>query len=130
LLMSTIRDRKKIGFGPSPIQYYRVYSPCTDNKPLTVSTEHCSFMSHFTAVLPSAYCSPCGPHYRGFPAATAIFPPSAWPCRPLIQCHWLAYDIFLFLLDTWFEAYSSVWNVTHDSLRHLELAARLLQTIT
>jgi len=26
-----------------------------------------------------------GPDYRGFPAVTAVFPPSPLPCRPLTQ---------------------------------------------
>ena len=69
---------------------------------VTVYDQHNGSVSHFTAVLPSAllpiptvtlwdvtssprYYRKCGPHYRGFSAVNAVFPPSPLLCRPLVD---------------------------------------------
>jgi len=40
-----MRHQKKIGFGAPPIQDYKVYSPCRNNKPSTESLDSTVWLS-------------------------------------------------------------------------------------
>jgi len=48
--MSTMRCKQK-GFGPSPIQHYKVCSPCRNNKPSTESVANIESIVHLSSIL-------------------------------------------------------------------------------
>jgi len=52
ILMNTTRRKQKEGFGPSPIQDYKVCRPCRKNKP---STESLESIVRLSSILPQYY---------------------------------------------------------------------------
>jgi len=59
--MSTTRCKQKEGFGPSPIQYYKVYSQYRNNK---LSTESLDIIVRLSSILPRYYRRHCSPSSR------------------------------------------------------------------